>query len=98
MIEQTKHAWYVSRLYINAYNDDPTFRLTPIDFGCQLNGNGNKMKIKWFEGEQVPMELAECNGNVNDETDEDDEEEEDDYIFDNEFALLALCQMNWLPL
>ena len=48
MIEQTKRAWYVSRLYKNADKDDPMFE--PIDFGWQLNGNGNKMEIKWFEG------------------------------------------------
>ena len=89
IIEQTKCAWYVSRLYKRAYKDDPTFGFTPIDFGWQLN-NGDKIEIKWFEGEQVPTELEESNDNDDDETDDDDitdEEDEDEYILDNHLPL-----------
>ena len=89
IIEQTKRAWYVPRFHKGAYRYDPTFGFTPIDFGWQLN-NGNKIEIKWFEGEQVPTELEESNDNDDDETDDDDitdEEDEDEYILDNELPL-----------
>ena len=72
LLQQINRAWYVAKLYKNATEEDPTHSITPLDYGWQLSEA--KMQIKWYDGEQVLLEIEEL---IEEDDDESDIEYED---------------------
>ena len=82
--QQIKRAWYIARIYKTSTEAYPAFEYTPIDFGWQLSQCREYMEIKWFDGDQTPMELEsreeeqDRNMNVDDESEVEEIESDDD--------------------
>ena len=67
--QQTKRAWFVARLYKTATDAYPCCDYTPLDFGWCLSRCKEFLEVKWFEGEQVPEELEQISGAIDNESD-----------------------------
>ena len=80
-----QRAWYIAHWYKAAVITFPCYRDTPIDFGKQLSVCRNFVEIDWFDGDQVPSEVANAADNDEEQdesnSDSDERESEDDHGF-----------------
>ena len=74
LIQQIKRAWYVAKMYKHATDEDPTYNVTPLDYGWKLAEE--RMEIRWYEGDQVPSLIEDLE--EDDEADAEESEVEED--------------------
>ena len=88
LVQKLKRTYHVTKLWRNAHLQHPLARDDPIQFGWKLQ-DGN-YKILWFEGDQMPRDIAlnitELPTNMNEdviveESDDDSEYDPDMYKF-----------------
>ena len=79
-MQQIKRSWFIAKLYKNAAVADPLANYTLLDYGFELIDN--YVRIKWFDGEQVPQGAEDGDNTVMEHSDNEYVEEEDEVADD----------------
>ena len=80
LMQQIKRSWFIAKLYKNAAVADPLANYTLLDYGFELIDN--YVRIKWFDGEQVPQGAEDGDNTVMEHSDNEYVEEEDEVTDD----------------
>ena len=82
LMQQIKRSWFIAKLYKNAAVADPLANYALLDYGFELIDN--YVRIKWFDGEQVPQGAEDGDNTVMEHSDNEYVEEEDEVTDDEE--------------
>ena len=72
MNSEPKRTWCIAHLYKTALDAYPEINLTPIGFGWELDKNHKYLQVKWFEVDQVLIQLELTDPNIDTEESEDE--------------------------